>query len=96
MFEELLGEDWLSCIQVVFAKTKRSNPAKTWSITKGASIPQTFLHQTPAQRFAITWGSPFLAFLPIEKPNETTKQYKWLEVISIHVFEASKPRIYPK
>ena len=63
---------------------------------RGSPSLKPFYIKTPAQGFAITWGSPSLAFLPIEKTNETTKQCKWLEVISIHVFEASKPRIYPK
>jgi hypothetical protein len=50
-------------------------PRLDQSLRESPSL-KPFYIKTLAQRFAITWGSPSLAFLPIEKTNETTKQCK--------------------
>ena len=77
----------IGCIQVVFTKTKRSNPGKTWSITKGASIPQTFLHQNACPEICNHLGLSILGLSPhwknpTKSPNNTS-DLRWSAFMSL-------------
>mgnify|MGYP007026757763 CR=1 FL=1 len=76
----------IGCIRVVFAKTKRSNPAKTWSITKGVSIPQSFLHQNACPKICNHLGLSILGLSPhwkITKLPNNASELRWSTFMSL-------------